>query len=443
MLPEVIDLFSGCGGLALGFEKAGFKITGGIELMEKACDTITYNLDTRYGRPQSHICGDITVTPAEAFSVKGNNGCIVIGGPPCQAYSMAGRSKLRSLGEDRVNTKDSRGYLFQDFLRIILGLDARCVVMENVPEAVSFGEINVPETVCLSLEEHGYKAWWTILNAADFGVPQTRERIILVAVKESENKDISLPSPTHRNSHETKTRIQRQFEKLSKNPHFRIPLSSDNCDKEWNTAGTALNDLPSLFPSCSSRYRLLPLNEGKEYKTPPQNEYQKMMREWYQRESFCVTANAFRNTKSDFPIFAQMKQGDNYLVACEIAETLFAKEVAIRGFREDTPEYELLRRKMIPVYSKDKFENKWFRLREDRPSHTVVAHLSKDTYSYIHPTEPRGISVREAARLQSFPDDFSFNCSMSDAFKQIGNAVPPLLAYAVASQIAEIFKKEK
>ena len=97
MLPKVIDLFSGCGGLALGFEKAGFDIVAGVELMPEACQTISYNLDFRYEKEQTHICGDITEMDAAIFKNKfGDEGCIVIGGPPCQAYSLAGRAKLRS-----------------------------------------------------------------------------------------------------------------------------------------------------------------------------------------------------------------------------------------------------------------------------------------------------------------------------------------------------------
>ena len=91
----------------------------------------------------------------------------------------------------------------------------------------------------------------------------------------------------------------------------------------------------------------------------------------------------------------------------------------------------------------ENFTNRWRRLEENKPSHTLTAHLSKDTYSHIHPWEPRGISVREAARLQSFPDDFFFNCSMGDAFKLIGNAVPPLLAYSVAVSVKNAFMEEK
>lgn len=184
MLPKIIDLFSGCGGLALGFEKAGFDIVAGIELMPEACKTISYNLSWRYGKKESHICGDIKQIEPNVFKdCFGKEGCIVIGGPPCQAYSMAGRGKLRSLGEDRINTNDQRGYLYQDFLRFALGLNARAVIMENVPEATNFGGKNIPEVVCKTLDEKGYNAYWTILNSADYGVPQVRERVFVIAIK--------------------------------------------------------------------------------------------------------------------------------------------------------------------------------------------------------------------------------------------------------------------
>ena len=97
---------------------------------------------------------------------------------------------------------------------------------------------------------------------------------------------------------------------------------------------------------------------------------------------------------------------------------------------------------VLSLIYKEKFENKWKKLDVTKPSHTLVAHLGKDTYSHIHPIEPRGITVREAARLQSFPDDFFFDCSMGDAFKQIGNAVPPLLAYGVAKTVLNTFEEE-
>ena len=287
MLPKIIDLFSGCGGLALGFEKAGFEIVAGVELMPEACQTISYNLDYRYGKEQTHICGDITEIEADIFkSSFGEEGCIVIGGPPCQAYSLAGRAKLRSLGDHRVNTKDARGYLYQDFLRFVYDLDAKAVVMENVPEAVNFGEMNIPEIVCESLEENGYVAYWTILNSADYGVPQLRERIFVFAIKASENVDLDLPTPTHRCVDDYQTPYQKRLESFKKHKHFKIPKENSDEMKPWNTVGEALSDLPVLFPTSKSKYRAVKLNEEMEYRIDPENEYQELMRNWYGRESF-------------------------------------------------------------------------------------------------------------------------------------------------------------
>ena len=123
---------------------------------------------------------------------------------------------------------------------------------------------------------------------------------------------------------------------------------------------------------------------------------------WYGKEGFGVSANAFRRNTRDFPIFERMQQGDNYIAATKIAEELFYEEAKLFGYEKDSEEYISLYNKMVPQYDKEKFENKWKKLDETKPSHTLVAHLGKDTYSHIHPIEPRGITVREAARLQSF-----------------------------------------
>lgn len=440
MLPKIIDLFSGCGGLTLGFEKAGFEIAGGIEMMPPAHATVSYNFHQRYGLPNKHICGDITQIEAEVFSNDiGKEGCIVIGGPPCQAYSMAGRGKLKSLGETRVNTKDSRGYLFQDFLRFVYSLDAKGVVMENVPEAASFGSMNVPEIVCADLEEHGYDAWWTILNSADYGVPQIRERLFVVAVKKSLGIRIDLPSPTHRDNNNVFSSTRSNTSNILESKYYRKAIPSNTSCRPWVTVGEALSDLPSLLGDSASKYCNHQVSEALPYVSPSSCEFQEIMRKWYGKDRNYVTGNSFRNNTRDFPIFDRMRQGDNFVDAVRIAEEIFKEKVLLYGYTEIDPQYKKLHKQIVPCYDATKFLDKWRRLSENMPSHTVVAHLSVDTYSHIHPWEPRGISVREAARLQSFPDDFLFMCSMGDAFKQVGNAVPPLLSYAIAKQLRNSF----
>ena len=444
-LPEVIDLFSGCGGLSLGFQSEGFNVTHGIELMTAATETVSYNEHWRFGKESGHICGSITDMSPDIWKDKiGKNGCIVIGGPPCQAYSLAGRAKLASLGEKRKNTNDARGYLFEDYLRFVYGLNAKAVVMENVPESTNYGGMNVPQKVCDSLRRHGYKAKWTILNAADFGVPQIRERVILIAVKKDLGFDIDLPVPTHKNPEGKKTQNQMRFKSFEENRSFTVPHEPSADAKNWVTVGEALGDLPVLFKNENQKYILERTIAEKDYRTKEQNDYQHVMRNWYGHPELSVTGNCFRRTERDFPIFARMKEGDNYSAAAEIADHLF-EEACEREkiYVKAGEDYEKLKKKIVPPYARDKFLAKWQKLQSDKPSHTLVAHLSVDTYSHIHPKEPRGISVREAARLQSFPDGFLFQCSMGDAFKQIGNAVPPLLSKAVAHQIKTAFQENK
>lgn len=442
LLPSVIDLFSGCGGMAYGFLSAGFPVKAGIDLSETAVQTASYNLSWRYGERGGHICGDITDTGAERFAGDiGNNGCVVIGGPPCQAYSQIGKGKLRSLGEDRSHLNDKRGQLYRHFLRMALDLDARAIVMENVPEATKYGDTNVPEVVCDILEKNGYRAKWTILNAADYGVPQTRERLFVMAIKRTEGKEPVFPVPTHASLDGVGGVYRQRFPRFAEEcPHFVYPPESGETVKPWVTVGEALSDLPILFPTSKSAYRLFELNVLLRYRTEPKNEFQKMMREWGGETNGYVTGHGYRKTVRDFPIFERMGHDDNYPIALKIAEELLEQACLREGIDpESHPEiYQKMRKKIVPPYDPEKFHEKWKKLNPDKPSHTLVAHLGVDTYSHIHPWEARGISVREAARLQSFPDSFLFQCNLGDAFRQIGNAVPPLLAYAIAKSLAKI-----
>ncbi|SER70688.1 DNA cytosine methyltransferase [Salisediminibacterium halotolerans] len=437
-MPQVVDLFSGCGGFSYGFKLAGYSIAGGVEIDASAADTASYNLHWKDGIDRDHIVDDVRTFEMKKIqqNLNPDEPVIVIGGPPCQAYSQIGRAKLRSLGEDRIHTNDQRGMLFQDFIEAVLELNAESAVMENVLESVNYGGINIPHEVCSTLEKNGYSAKWTVLNAADFGVPQVRERVIVIASKSQDITSEALPCPAHRASNGKLTPGKKRMKKFSESEYFLYPKETSGEEPGWITVGEALSDLPVLFSKASDSYQYYPLNISFPYKNEAMNSYQKLMRSM--NGSNLVTANSYRKTVRDFPIFERMEQGDNYIEASEIAEDLLSSHCEVYGIDpvKDKNIYDQERKKIVPPYSKDKFKEKWKKLNEEFPSHTLVAHLSTDTYSHIHPWEPRGISVREAARIQSFPDDFIFQCTMGDAYKQIGNAVPPLLSKALAESLS-------
>lgn len=441
-LPSIIDLFSGCGGLGFGFQAAGFPIGGGMDISESAVKTASFNMDWRHGEAAHHVFGDITQTPGAIFKENiGNEGCVVIGGPPCQAYSQIGKGKLKSLGTSREHINDSRGQLYLEFLRMAFELNAKAIIMENVPESINYGGLNIPEEACSILEKNGYTPRWTILNSADYGVPQVRERLFIIAVEKKIKIIPEFPLPTHRSMEGKIAPYKLRAPKLLRNKYY-VPAPEVLEEAfPWVTVGEALSDLPSLFPDSTSKYRLFEQNMLIDYSKPPSNDYQILMRGWYGSSIGKVSGHGFRRTIRDYPIFEKMQQEDNFVIAAEIAEQLFKEACDVEGISKQThpQKYQLLRKKIVPPYDKWKFQDKWKRLNSKKPSHTLVAHLSVDTYSHIHPWEPRGISVREAARLQSFPDQFLFQCSMGDAFKQIGNAVPPLLSYALAKQIKKCF----
>lgn len=439
--PHVVDLFSGCGGLAYGFLMEGFQVTSGLEIDSNACKTASYNLHWKFGRDNDHKNKDIKDIKAEHLITNSKQPIITIGGPPCQAYSIAGRAKLKSLGKDRFGLKDERAFLYKEFLRVSFELDSDAIVMENVPESVNFLEMNIPQIVSDELEKNGYNAVWTILNSADFGVPQTRRRVFVLAVKKKFGDNIHLPSPTH--SHlfnETAEEQLSRYQKFKKYKNFKLPLVGDEILPPWNTVGDALSDLPALFPTADTTFPKIEMETKFPYRTPPLNSYQRLMRtDINNKVMYEVDANSFRNTKRDFKIFEKMNPGDNYLNAHKIAVQLFNEACLSQGINKlDHPEaFEALKKEYVPPYDTTKFHTKWRKLDPSIPSHTLVAHLGTDTYSHLNSFEPRGISVREAARLQSFPDDFVFNVAMGNAFTQIGNAVPPLLSKAVAKAIAK------
>ena len=463
--PRVVDLFSGCGGISIGFGLAGNEIIAGFDKDTSAMESWWFN--HREGpRRTNQIYQSIDLTsmsPQEAFSLYGledelNRVDILVGGPPCQAYSKAGRSKLRALAQDEeAHLNDDRGSLWERFIYFVRELAPVAIFLENVPDSLSYGRVNIPEQICLKLQEMGYFSQYSLLNAAEYGVPQSRERVLVMAVHDRIYDGHALfPTATHhlpyyKEMQESGRSRMKKIVKEGMDPFATIPPVTSEKYPEAITAEQALGDLPimetlkpdgSLLPHSKSRRVEHVLDYGHDC----QNRYQSLMRSWPGFETIDfgkVCGNILRYTPRDFPIFQEMKGGDDYRAASTIADHRLKE--AIQERRKSLPkgmdltldEFKRLEKAIVPPYDRGKFFSKWTKLRADRPAHTVVAHLKNDTYSHIHydSRQARGISVREAARLQSFPDGFRFFGPLGDVFAQIGNAVPPLLAYHVATSM--------
>jgi len=466
--PRVLDLFAGCGGFSLGFYSAGFQIAGGVEKNEYAAQTHAQNFFRDAGNEiiQRHAKGrDIRKTePEEVIATAADKSSLVaeidliIGGPPCQSYARVGRAKLREIDEHpEAFLEDARGNLYLRYLHYVKVLEPLVVVIENVPDALNYGGHNIAEEIAEVLSDRGYRCGYTLLNSAFYGVSQMRERMFLIAYAEELESEVTFPSPSHyiklpRGYHGSRSvalKHVRNGSLFAKNGrgHF-VPIPTPSRDLPAAvTAQEALDDLPPITRHLEGNLKRGPRRFNRLDPYPgekPENPYAQLMRNWPGFESEeGIYDHAIRNLPRDFPIFRRMEPGDQYPEAHEKAKQMLEERLAEEReagnlIEEGSDEYEKLKSDVVPPYDPSKFPNKWRKMEPDAPARTLMAHLGKDSYSHIHydSNQARTISVREAARLQSFPDGFVFAGTMNPAFRQIGNAVPPLLSHAIALKVA-------
>lgn len=369
---NTIDLFSGCGGMTLGFKMAGFKSILASDIDENCQKTMNTNF------PEiPFICKDIVeITKEEIDSVIGNiQPDVIIGGPPCQGFSLA--NKNRNKIKD-----DPRNKLFYHFVKFIDWYSPKAFVMENVKGLLSMQNGKVISTIIEEFTNagEGYNVVKKVLCAKDYGVPQSRERVILIGIR----KDLDV-----------------------------IPSFPKSKSMEV-TVDMAISDLPQI--NSGEGYEKMP------YAFEPQNEYQRKMRE----KSTCVRNHiAMKHTKRLIERFAAIKPGESLL---DVWETHGAVK---RGAPSEK--------------SNAKFAQNNQRVFGNKPAPTIAASFQSN---FIHPYLNRNFTAREGARLQSFPDDFIFEgmrTKMSwekglSQYQQIGNAVPVLLAYAIAEHLYELIK---
>lgn len=470
-----MDIFAGCGGISLGFATAGFELVASVELDPWAATSHGANFAAiSHGKnPGGHFkARDIDQEdPAGIFRDLEIGGPVdeqvdvLVGGPPCQAYARVGRAKLRSEAQRRDEDDaeiaflvDGRVNLWQRYLHYVRETKPLALLMENVPDILNHGGKNVAELVAEHLREEGYIVRYTLLNASWFGVPQTRERMFLIGVHEDVGADVIFPAPTHFSvlpSGYEGTRATAR--KLIPTPigygreveHSHCWISDPSVEDglpPTTTAGDALADLPPIFAldqlksGSITRGRKDPAEPVRYLTDAPTTAWSRLMRQWPGFGAMQeTTGHVIRYLPRDYKIFHLMEEGWQYPEIWRFVEAK-RQQVLNQQWRSgeskaaDAAQMQAIIKDWTLPYDPEKFPNKWWKLYRDKPVRTLMAHLGKDSYSHIHfdSEQARTISVREAARLQSFPDGFVLRGSMNPAFRQIGNAVPPLVAYAIA-----------
>lgn len=404
---RTIDLFAGCGGLLEGFLKTNcYKSIASVEWEKSPSETLKNRLVKKWSYKESDnsvIRFDIQRTE-ELFqgfedekygihkgldSLIGEGIDIIIGGPPCQAYSVAGRVRDKDYMKN-----DYRNYLFEYYLKIVERYQPKLFVFENVPgmlSAMPDGTL-ITDLIRRDINDKGYEIInnirnYAVLDSSQFGVPQNRKRVILLGLNKKYFSNLN---------------IQEELEKFYKSilPKYF---------KKQKNVEDAIGDLPKCFPLKNE----IKIN-GRKYS----HDYDK---------SFNISWHFSRfHSKRDIKIFhllaKDIENGTNEYTDSEKLKELYNK---ITGSNTNVHKYHVLRK--------------------DKPSTTILAHLHKDGLRFIHydSNQARTITVREAARLQSFDDDFEFIGSMGDAYKMIGNAVPPLMAEGIANAIVEFLKEKE
>lgn len=450
---HVIDLFSGAGGLALGFRAAGCRIAAAVDADLRACETFRRNFGALQPEdPPLVLAGpdySLDRVPINALPVP----CapdILIGGPPCQAFSRLGRGKLDSLSEEGF-VGDPRNKLYRAFLAAAAFWQPLAVVMENVPGMLTVAGRNYAHEITAELAELGYHTGYALLNAVWYGVPQYRERVFFIGIRGDVGRRPAVPGTRHDpvlpEGYRPPLRTQGRalpFPGVWERIAGELPVPTLPAPQPGVSVQEAIGDLPPLtdhlsgtsLPRCDFRHPL-------PYGSAPRGPYARLMRTWpgFPFPS-AVSDHVVRRTPRDYDTFRLMRHGDHYPEALRIARQRF--EEALRELEPTgtapvpgSEAWKRLQDRYVPPYDEKDFPEKWGKLFPDRPSWTVPAHLAKDSYSHIHydSEQARMISVREAARLQSFPDAFQFCGNVGDCFRQIGNAVPPLLAWALAAAL--------
>lgn len=368
-----IDLFCGCGGFSLGLDRAGFIGLSAIDFNKEAIEVFKKNL------PQiPHILeADLTeFAPKQlAKEIGANTVDVIVGGPPCQGFSTVRQVDGANHGSRIV--EDDRRYLYQDFLRYVEHFKPRVFVMENVMGIRSTSGGEYFTRVQKEARDIGYRVHAQVENCVELGLPQKRRRQLFIGTR------YDLPD------------------------YFRPEIKPAPRASGNRTLWAAIGDLPPVEAGEGGEYCDYDKKLRKKYVTRyGRTNYIYKVLEVHKATK--LTAHRARpHSARDLRDFERLKEGEN------------SKEAMERGVNFEFP------------YDKENFKDRYTRQHRNEPCSTIVAHLSKDGLMFIHPTQNRSLTPREAARVQSFPDWFEFPVARTHQFRMIGNAVPPLVGEAI------------
>ena len=393
-----IDLFAGCGGLSEGFYKQGFSALAHVEIDKFACATLRKRME-HYGYKNAaeevieHDITDPNIIQIIDGVVKGRNVDIIVGGPPCQAYSSAGRAR------DQFGMQnDPRNFLFESYVKILNHVCPKMFVFENVSGILTAnvkGKSIIKEVFAALGEKYKVVCDPSImlLNSANYGVPQIRNRVIIIGVR----KDIQLE-------------VEDVYKRIKKT-HYDPEMTEAEQKglKKYVTVRDAIEELPAVEPGEGFKEQ--------EFEYSLSNDF---LRQIGDKKNHILRDHVCRNHND---------------VDRERYRTMAREKWTFEELLIHRPDLH----HDVPRVFGNSYVVQWW----DLPAKTIIAHLYKDGNQFIHPDfrQARTLTVREAARLQSFPDDFVFEGSRGNQFKQIGNAVPCLFAEAIAKAIKSSLKK--
>lgn len=377
---NALDLFSGAGGFSLGMQQAGINIVAAIEYDNKISKTYQYNHPNTIminedikkvpALISDYSTGKMNTSIEEIFKKQNKEIDIILGGPPCQGFSMAGY-RIRG---NKPFLEDERNLLYLEYIRMVEKLNPKVFVIENVPGILNFNNGRFYKEIQERFNKIGFDIHAKVLSSEDYGVPQKRKRAIIIG-----------------------NRLGVDSKRFFPVRHFEL--------QKVTTVWDAISDLPSLESGEGT--------ELTQYKTDPENAYQKLMRNNISEEGFYNHVSAIHKPET-IKLLKMIKPGESM---------------------KNLPEH--LRTKSV-------HSGAYGRMCPDEPAYTITTRLNTPSVGRItHPFNHRTITPREAARVQSFPDDYRFLGDITTIGIQIGNSVPPLLGQAIGKSVNNIINMAK